>query len=30
MFERKFKALILKFLGEFVEDFDDKNLRVDN
>jgi vacuolar protein sorting-associated protein 13A/C len=30
MFERKFKALILKFLGEFIEDFDDNDLRVDN
>lgn len=30
MFEQKFKALILKFLGEFVEDFNDSNLRVDN
>lgn len=30
MFEQKFKALILKFLGEFVEEFDDSSLRVDN
>lgn len=30
MFERKFKAIILKILGEFVEDFDDNELQVDN
>jgi vacuolar protein sorting-associated protein 13A/C len=30
MFEQKFKALILGFLGEFVEEFDDSSLRVDN
>ncbi|CAG9316922.1 unnamed protein product [Blepharisma stoltei] len=30
MFERKFKAIILKILGEFVEDFDDSELQVDN
>ena len=30
MFKQKFKSLLQKFLGEFVEDFDDKNLKVDN
>lgn len=30
MFERMFKAILLQFLGDFVEDLDDKDLRVDN
>jgi len=30
MFERKFKAIIQEILGEFIEDFDDNELQVDN
>lgn len=30
MFERRFKEIILSFLGEFIEDFDSSELRVDS
>ena len=29
MFERKFKSIILKIIGHFVEDFDDNEIFVD-